>query len=144
MRWLASGVLLFALGCGVVEHGGRLSSRPDDNQRIFLTTGASHRPYRTLGFAQLTGYGVAVAGLTEVGDAQLDSVIRGSLSEVALKMGGQGVIHIEFVDENPQTPAERAQSLANSFSNVGSGRGGVDTRNRTVVVTGEVIQFLQP
>jgi hypothetical protein len=58
-------------------------------------------------------------------------------------MGGDGVIHIEFNDENPPTDADRISDLSESVSNVLSGSGeGVKTRNREVVVTGEIIQFL--
>jgi hypothetical protein len=78
-----------------------------------------------------------------VGEAGLDSTIRGSLSQVAARMGGDGVINIEFLDENPPTDADRVSDLSESVSNAVSGSGGgVKTRNRAVIVTGEIIQFL--
>jgi hypothetical protein len=136
--------LVLATGCGATVRGSPLSSRPlgPDNRGIFLTTGNSPRPYRTVGFAQVTGYGVTVAGLEDVGEAGLDGTIRGTLSEVASRMGGDGVIHIDFVDENPPTDIERVGEFAQSVSSVASGQGEVKTRNRSVVVTGEVVQFL--
>ena len=137
-------LVAWATGCGATVRGSPLSSRPpDDNVRgIFLSTGTAPRPYRTVGFAQVTGYGATVAGFSDVGEAGLDSTIRGTLSQVAAKMGGDGVINIEFLDENPPTEVERISDLSNTVSSVASGKGEVKTRNRSVIVTGEVIQFL--
>lgn len=144
MRLLLPLCLVLATGCGATVRGSPLSDRPpSDGRGIYLSTGGAPRPYRTLGFAQVTGYGVTVAGVSDVGEAGLDGTIRGTLSQVAAKMGGDGVIHIEFNDENPPTDVERAAELAESISNVASGNAeGVKTRNRSVIVTGEVIQFL--
>jgi hypothetical protein len=135
--------LVLATGCGATVRGSPLSDRPPaDGRGVFLSTGGAPRPYRTLGFAQVTGYGVTVAGFSDVGEAGLDGVIRGTLSQVASRMGGDGVIHIEFTDENPPTEVERISDLSESVSSLGHGGGGVKTRNRSVIVTGEVIQFL--
>ena len=135
--------VLLGTGCGAVSHGSRLSDRPPRAVRgPYLSTGGAPRPFRTLGFAQITGYGVTVAGVSDVGNAALDSTIRGALVDVALKMGGDGVIHITFEDENPPTDVERASDLSESITQVASGQGGVKSRSRNVIVTGEVIQFL--
>jgi len=136
--------LVLATGCGATVRGSPLSHRPpDDGRGIYLSTGGAPRAYRTLGFAQVTGYGVTVAGVSDMGEAGLDGTIRGTLSQVASRMGGDGVIHIEFLDENPPTDADRISDLSESVSNALSGSGGgVKTRNRAVVVTGEIIQFL--
>ena len=135
--------LLLCVGCSAVSRGTKLSDRPlDEGRGLYLSTGGSPRPYRTLGFAQVLGYGVTVGGVSDLGDAALDSTIKKSLLEAARRMGGDGVIHIEFEDENPPTDVERAADLAESISNVARGQGGVKTRNRNVLVTGEVIQFL--
>jgi len=136
--------LILATGCGATVRGSPLSHRPpDDGHGIYLSTGGAPRAYRTLGFAQVTGYGVTVAGVSDMGEAGLDGTIRGTLSQVASRMGGDGVIHIEFLDENPPTDADRISDLSESVSNALSGSGGgVKTRNRAVVVTGEIIQFL--
>lgn len=144
MRLLLLFSLVLATGCGATVRGSPLSHRPpDDGRGIYLSTGGAPRAYRTLGFAQVTGYGVTVAGVSDVGEAGLDSTIRGSLSQVAARMGGDGVINIEFLDENPPTDADRVSDLSESVSNAVSGSGGgVKTRNRTVIVTGEIIQFL--
>jgi hypothetical protein len=144
VRLLLLVALVLATGCGATVRGSPLSNRPSmgDGRDIFLTTGNAPRPYRTLGFAQVTGYGVTVAGMSDVGEAGLDGTIRGTLSQVASSMGGDGVIHIEFVDENPPTDIERVSDLSQTVTNVASGTGEVKTRNRAVVVTGEVIQFL--
>jgi hypothetical protein len=147
MRLLAT-VAVIALsssGCAVVVHGSKLSDRPTNNadRSIYLSTGTpTERPFKTLGFAQVRGYGVSVAGAVEMGEAGLDSAIRGFLATAATQMGGNGVINIEFQDENPQTPADRAQSMSNSINNLASGKGGPETKDRYVTVTGEVIQFL--
>jgi predicted deacylase len=81
--------------------------------------------------------------MADVGDAQLDGVLRGALAEEAARMGGHGVIHVEFYDENPSTDLERASRAASSINNVLSGRGGVESKERYVTVKGEVIQFLE-
>lgn len=144
MRGRVLAVLLaatFGAGCTAVVHGSPLSSRPVRERGIYLSTGGSPRPYKTLGFVQVTGYGVEVAGAATVGDSGIDSVIRGSLANEAAKMGADGVIHITFLDENPSTPVERAGAAAQSISNIATGSGGVETKNRTVHATGELIAF---
>lgn len=133
---------LASTGCSVVVHGSKLSDRPDDGRSIYLSTGGSPRPFRTLGFAQIRGYGVEIAGALDVGDAALDGAIKGSLAATAARMGGDGVVNIEFLDENPSTPVERGQALASSIGNIASGRQGPETKDRYVTVTGEVIKFL--
>lgn len=145
MRLLLLLPLVLATGCGATVRGSPLSSRPPEaeaGRRIYLSTGAAPRPYRTLGFAQVTGYGATVAGFSDVGEAGLDGTIHGMLSQVAAQMGGDGVINIEFIDENPPTEAERVSDLSESVTGALSGKGQIKTRNRAVVVTGEVIQFL--
>jgi len=135
--------LLLCAGCNAVSYGAKLSDRPPQNGRgVYLSTGGAPWPFRTLGFAQVTGYGVTVAGVSDVGNAGLDNTIRGALVDTALRMGGDGVIYIEFEDESPPTDVERASDLSESISNGLSGQGGVKTRDRNVLVTGEVIQFL--
>ncbi len=144
MRLLLLLSLGLATGCGATVRGSPLSHHPpEDGRGMYLSTGGAPRPYRTLGFAQVTGFGATVAGVSDVGEAGLDSIIRGTLTQVAARMGGDGVIHIEFIDENPPTEAERVSDFSESLSNIASkGGGGVKTRNRSVVVTGEIIQFL--
>lgn len=136
--------LLWCTGCGAVSYGSALSDKPPVAGRrgLYLSTGGSPRPFRTLGFAQVTGHGVTMAGYADVGDAAIDGVIQRTLTDEALKMGGDGVIHIEFEDVNPPTDVERASDLSQSVSSAVRGRGGVKTRDRDVVVTGEIIQFL--
>ena len=134
--------LLLCVGCNAVSRGSKLSDRPHSGKGLFLSTGGSPRPFRTLGFVQLTGYGVTVAGFADMGDAALDGAIKGKLADEALKMGGDGVIHIEFTDENPPTDVERAMDFTETLTTGLQGRGEIKTRNRSVVVTGEVIEFL--
>jgi hypothetical protein len=135
--------VLLCVGCSAVSLGSKLSDRPPDGGRgLYLSTGGSPRPYRTLGFAQVLGYGVTVAGVSDLGEAAIDSVIKKSLVDTAMRMGGDGVIHIEFEDENPPTGVERAADLAESISSMVGGDGDVKTRDRNVIVTGEVIQFI--
>lgn len=145
--WAARALVLLAVaplaGCGAVVRGQRLSSRPDDAHGVYLTTGGSPKPYKTLGFAQITGEGRAYGGMVEVGDAGFDGVIRGTLSAEAVKMGGDAVIHIEFLDENPQTNFERYQAAANTVSNYVQGQAHLEERRRSVVVTGEIIKFIR-
>ena len=132
-----------AAGCTAVAYGAPLSSRPATAPQVFLSTGAAPAPYRTLGFVQATGFGNQVAGVMDVGDAQIDGTIKGALVQAALKMGGDGVINIEFLDENPQTPAERANDLAQSLQPDQHGRREIKTRWRSVRASGEVISFIR-
>ena len=134
--------LLLCVGCAAVSRGSKLSDSPPSGKGLFLSTGGSPRPFRTLGFVQLTGYGVTVAGLADMGEAALDGAIKGKLADEALKLGGDGVIHIEFLDENPPTDAERAMDFSDTLTSGLRGEGEIKTRNRSVVVTGEVIKFL--
>ncbi|OJT20905.1 hypothetical protein BO221_28835 [Archangium sp. Cb G35] len=136
--------VLLCVGCSAVSHGTKLSDRPPDGGRgLYLSTGGSPRPYRTLGFAQVLGYGVTMAGYADMGEAAIDGVIKKSLVDTAFRMGGDGVINIEFEDQNPPTDVERAAEFTESITNVASRSGeGVKVRERNVVVTGEVIQFI--
>lgn len=131
-------------GCGVVVRSGPLSGRPDAEKGVYLSTGGAPRPFKTLGFIQIRGYGVNIAGLQDVGDAALDGTVRGRMAQEAAKMGGDGVINIEFVDENPQTLYERAAAASSSFSaDPKTGRTQIQTKDRYVTVTGEVVQFVE-
>lgn len=88
---------------------------------------------------------MTAAGVLDAGDANFDGTVRVALVNEALKMGGQGVIHIEFEDQNPPTPAERASDAAKTMGSVvqsGGRSARVETQRRAVIVTGEVIQFL--
>jgi hypothetical protein len=123
-------------GCSVVSQAGRLSDRPSDSG-FFLSTGGAPRPFKTLGFAQILGYGATLSGITELGKATFDATIHQALTAEARRLGGDGVINIEFVDENPQTPMDRVQELSRSIQNQR-----VESTNRTVVITGEIIKFL--
>jgi hypothetical protein len=58
-------------------------------------------------------------------------------------MGGQGVINIEFLDENPSTDVEKAQRSYNTVTSVLTGSGQIQTKERYVTVTGEVIVFTE-
>lgn len=137
-------ILAFTLlaGCNAVVRGTRLSNAPNDAQSMFLSTGGAQQRYRTLGFVQIRGYGVEIAGMAHLGDAQLDGTIKGSLATEAARMGGNGVINIEFLDENPSTDVERASAAYNSVGNMLAGKG-PESKDRWVTVTGEVIQFIQ-
>lgn len=131
-------------GCTAVTTGSGLSSRPALPGAVYLSTGTAPWPFRTLGFIQVTGYGVTAAGVIDAGDASLDGTVRVALVNEAVKLGGHGVIHIEFEDENPPTPAERAMDAAKTMGSIAQngGHAEIETRKRAVVVTGEVIQFL--
>jgi hypothetical protein len=143
VAWMAV-LALLSPGCTAVVSGTKLSDRPDQGRGIYLSTGGAPGPYRTLGFAQVRGYGVEVAGALDVGEAALDGAIKGALADAAAKMGGHGVIHIEFIDENPSTPVERGQRVIQSVQDLSRGQGGVQQQDRYVTVTGEIIQFLDP
>ena len=147
MRRLSTALLvaaaLAATGCSVVVRGAPLSDNPAHGSRIYLSTGGAHgRPYRTLGFVQVQGYGVEVGGYADIGDAALDGTIQGAMAQAAAEMGGDGVIHIEFLDTNPSTPAERAQAAAQTAQNLVSGQGGVEQKDRIVYASGEIVEFL--
>jgi hypothetical protein len=140
-------LLAFASCSGVVS-SRKLSSRGEVLPgKVDLSTGASPRPFKTLGFIQVRGYGVEVAGFAELGDAGLDHTVRNVMANEAAKMGGDGVVHIEFLDENPSTDFERFQAASRSIQNVANpdpkAPRGVEQTDRYVTATGEVIQFLE-
>jgi len=139
--FLLSALALAASGCSAVTRSSPLSGVPAQDRGMFLSTGGAPGRYVTLGFVQVRGYGVQVAGYVEAGHATLDGPVRGALAAEASRMGGNGVIHIDFLDENPSTDYERAQAVAQSIQNLASGRQGVETKDRYVTVTGEVIRF---
>lgn len=130
-------------GCMAVVRGSPLSSELPTDRGLFLSTGTPARKYRTLGFIQVRGYGQEWGGYGDIGDAQLDGTIHTALTREAAKMGGQGVIHIEFLDENPSTDAERAQRAAAAVGSLFSGNPRIETKERYVTVSGEVIVFVE-
>lgn len=129
--------------CNAVVRGARLSSVPQADNTMFLSTGGTPRKFKTVGFVQIRGYGQEWGGYGDVGDAQLDGAIHGALAKEAARMGGQGVINIEFLDENPSTDVERAQRAYNTVTSVLSGGARLETKERYVTVTGEVIVFTE-
>jgi hypothetical protein len=143
IRLLLLTSLLVLPGCNAVILGVRLSSVPQTDNTMFLSTGTSPRKFKTLGFVQVRGYGQEWGGYGNLGDAQLDGTIHNALAKEAARMGGQGVINIEFLDENPSTEAEKAQRAYNTVTSVLSGSPQVETRDRYVTVSGEVIVFLE-
>ena len=130
-------------GCNAVVRGVKLSSVPQVDNTMFLSTGGTPRKFRTVGFVQIRGYGQEWGGYGDLGDAQLDGTIDNALQKEAARMGGQGVINIEFLDENPSTDIEKAQRAYNTVTSVLSGSGQVQTKERYVTVTGEVIVFTE-
>lgn len=140
---LLLGVLVAFTGCNAVVRGTRLSSVPQVDNTMFLSTGSTPRKFRTVGFVQIRGYGQEWGGYGDIGDAQLDGTIHNALQKEAARMGGQGVINIEFLDENPSTDVEKAQRAYNTVTSVLSGTGQIQTKERYVTVTGEVIVFTE-
>lgn len=138
-------LLLMTLGgCNAVVRGVRLSSVPQTDNTMFLSTGGTPRKFKTVGFVQIRGYGQEWGGYGDVGDAQLDGAIHAALAKEAARMGGQGVINIEFLDENPSTDVEKAQRAYNTVTSVlSSGGARIETKERYVTVTGEVIVFTE-
>jgi hypothetical protein len=135
--------LLSLPACNAVVLGVRLSSVPQTDNGMFLSTGTSPRKFRTLGFVQVRGYGQEWGGYGNLGDAQLDGTIHNALAKEAARMGGQGVINIEFLDENPSTEVEKAQRAYNTVASALSGNPQIESKDRYVTVTGEVIVFLE-
>jgi hypothetical protein len=142
-RLLLVTALLSLPACNAVVLGVRLSSVPQTDNGMFLSTGTSPRKFRTLGFVQVRGYGQEWGGYGNLGDAQLDGTIHNALAKEAARMGGQGVINIEFLDENPSTDVEKAQRAYNTVASALSGSPQIETKDRYVTVTGEVIVFLE-
>jgi uncharacterized protein YbjQ (UPF0145 family) len=135
--------LVALTGCNAVVRGTRLSSVPQVDNTMFLSTGGTPRKFRTVGFVQIRGYGQEWGGYGDIGDAQLDGTIHNALQREAARMGGQGVINIEFLDENPSTDVEKAQRAYNTVTSVLTGSGQIQTKERYVTVTGEVIVFTE-
>lgn len=142
MRPLLVVLLSLSMGCTAVVRGSRLSSPPDFSG-FYLSTGTSPRKFRTVGFVQVRGYGQEWGGYGDIGDAQLDGTIHSALAREAIRLGGQGVINIEFLDENPSTEIEKAQRAAAAVGSLFSGNPQIQTKERYVTVSGEVIAFLE-
>lgn len=136
-------LLLLGAGCNAVVRGSRLSSVPPTDSGLYMSTGTSPRKFRTVGFVQIRGYGQEWGGYGDIGDAQLDGTIHNALAKEAARMGGQGVINIEFLDENPSTDVEKAQRAYNTVTSALSGSPRIETKERYVTVTGEVIVFTE-
>jgi len=144
VRWTVPLAVWAALsGCSAVVRGARLSNVPIDSNAMFLSTGGSPRKARAIGFVQVRGYGQEWGGYADLGDAQLDGTIHSALVKEAVRLGGQGVINIEFLDENPSTDAEKAQRAYNTVASALSGNTQVQTKERYVTVSGEVIVFTE-
>lgn len=131
---------LLGASCTAVVRGHKLSDRYVARaQGLYVSTGGTDRPYRTVGFAQVRGFGVEVAGAVDVGDAVLNGAIRVALADAVKRLGGHGAIHLEFLDENPSTPIERADAFARSVNPQGQG---IESKPRYVTLTAEIIQFV--
>jgi hypothetical protein len=148
MALLAPVLLASGAACTAVVRSAPLASRLGGGaaaapEPMFLSTGGAPRPFRTLGFIQVTGFGQTVAGALDLGDTSFDGTVRYALSAEAARLGGNGVINIEFLDEDPPTPAERTMDLAKTANNQlnGRNRGEVESRKRRIHVTGEVVRF---
>jgi hypothetical protein len=137
-RGWARGLLLFLCvlelgGCAAnvgLSRGTRLSHRPSSDE-LFLSTGGSPYPFRTVGFVHLR----VQTPLPGRGQTRLDPAMWGALSNEALGMDGDGVIHIRFQDLFPP--------LHYKFQDGEVWAGDFGATQPFVEITGEVIQFLQ-
>ncbi len=99
------------------------------DQKIIVTTGDLDRPYRSIGFTQMSRTGVWLLGFIEIMPAQLDDVLTETLADEAYHRGADAVINVLFY-EMQYPPLLKLLSVLAIVS------------PQYVVVTGELVEFV--
>ena len=127
--YLAGLALVLCLaGCTVINthhFGGSVKLE----REILLTTGDIDRPYRSIGFTQVTSTGLWLLGFIEVIPASLDEAVRDALAVEALQQGADAVININWY--------EMQYPLAYRFLMIFS-----VLSPQVAIVTGELVEFI--
>jgi len=122
-------IIVILVGCTAVTTvnvGGRLG--PD--QKITITTGDLDRPYRSIGFTQMSRTGVWLLGFIEIMPAQLDDALTETLADEAYHRGADAVINVQFYEMQYPLLLKLLSVLA-------------IVSPQYVVVTGELVEFIE-
>jgi hypothetical protein len=95
--------LFGALGCSSQNAYTYPKSVAD---RYVITTGDTDRPYRSLGYVQLSRQGADLFGFLSIVDADLQKMFGEELLEELERSGADGIINVSF-RERQWTTAER-------------------------------------
>lgn len=100
-------------------------------QRYLITTGDTDRPYRSLGYVQITQKGGDILGFIPIVTADLESIFGDALIREIERSGADGIINVHFY-ERQWTPAQRLGFLLSIVIYVPT----------HVELTGELIKFV--
>jgi hypothetical protein len=79
---------------------------PEVKSRYLITMGDTDRPYRSLGYLQLTRKGADIFGFVSIVDADLNKMFGEELIKELAARGADGIINVEF-RERQWTTGER-------------------------------------
>ena len=99
-------------------------------ERYLITTGDSDRPYRSLGYIQITKKGADILGFIPIVSADLEAMFGDELLRELERTGADGIINVRFY-ERQWTPLQRIGFLLTVVVWVPT----------YVELTGELIQF---
>lgn len=100
-------------------------------QRYLITTGDTDRPYRSLGYIQITRKGADILGFIPLVSADLEAMFGNELIRELEQAGADGIINVRFF-ERQWTPLQRIGFLLSIVVWVPT----------YVELTGELIQFV--
>lgn len=99
-------------------------------ERYLITTGDSDRPYRSMGYIQITKKGADILGFIPIVSADLEAMFGDELLHELERTGADGIINVRFY-ERQWTPLQRIGFLLTVVVWVPT----------YVELTGELIQF---
>jgi hypothetical protein len=108
---------------------------PQIQQRYLITMGDTDRPYRSLGYLQMTRKGLDLFGFLSIVDADLGKLFGDELVRELEKRGADGIINVSFKERQWTTGERVLFALPPLFLFP------LPTR---VELTGELIQFVEP
>ena len=122
------GLLIVLLSACSVQN---VYTYPEDVQeRYFITTGDTDRPYDSLGYIQVSKTGITLFGFWDINDADLKGMFEEALLEEIDKAGADGVINMHF-NEIQYTDTTRTHFAAMVLIPL----------PRVVTVTAELVKF---
>jgi hypothetical protein len=152
LRTLA--LALLASACTATTVSPPLTARGSPDPRrtfahVVLTSGTFQQPHHAVGVLQMTQTGYKWMHEIEVVDDARPESILFKIGSYARELGADGVQHLELVDLDPQTPAEKASKQIDSAVRISreAQRGnyaaiaGEGTKTR-YEVRGELIKFI--
>ncbi len=98
-------------GCTAVSHtpafSGSRASRPSPYHTVHLTSGSFSRPHRVIGIIQAKQEGYRWLHEKELVEGANPRSVLYFVAKSARDQGADGVQHLVFIDENPQSPGEK-------------------------------------